>query len=175
MTKSSHDFLSYSPCPSNKNISTTDGILSTVAGQEDVINSKFVLKNVLHVPKLSMNLVLIHKLTKDLNCTMTFSSTHCEFQDQGMGNMIGLARGRNGLYYLEFDGQSSSRNNFSFSFLYESSLSNKNKIWLYHLRLGHPSFNVLKILFPDFFYKGLIREYFIVMFVSLQNTNTLLF
>ena len=152
MTKSSYDFVSYNPCPSNKKISTADGTVITVAGWGDVvINLKFVLKNVFHVPKFSVNLVSVHKLTKDLNCIVTFSSTHCEFQDQGMGKMIGLARERNGLYYLESSGQNSTRNNFPFSFLSKSSLSNKNKIWLYHLRLGHPSFNVLKILFPDFF------------------------
>lgn len=65
--------------------------------------------------------------------------------------MIGLARERNGLYYLESDEKNSTKNNLPFSFLYESSLSHKNKIWLYHLHLGHPSFNVLKIIFPDLF------------------------
>ncbi|RVW99749.1 hypothetical protein CK203_029278 [Vitis vinifera] len=32
-------------------------------------------------------------------------------RSSGHGNMIGLARGRNGLYYLEFDGQSSKKKN----------------------------------------------------------------
>ena len=31
------------------------------------------------------------------------------------------------------------------------SYSNKDTIWLYHLRLGHPSFRVLKVMFPYLF------------------------
>ena len=42
-------------------------------------------------------------------------------------------------------------NNLSVSFL---SHSNKDIIWLHHLRLGHPSFRVLKVMFPSLF-KGL--------------------
>ena len=37
------------------------------------------------------------------------------------------------------------------SLLSESSLSNKHKIWLYHLRLGHPPFSILKLMFPGLF------------------------
>ena len=66
--------------------------------------------------------------------------------------MIGLAKERNGLYFLEEpDGQNSIQDRIPLSLLSESSLSNKNKIWLYHLRLGHPSFNILKIIFFDLF------------------------
>ena len=102
MTQSSHGFISYNPCPSNKKIATADGTLVTVAGQGGVvINQNFILKNVLHVPKLSANLVSIHKLTKDLNCVVTFSSALCKFQDQSTGTMIGLARETNGLYFLK--------------------------------------------------------------------------
>ena len=102
MTQSFHGFVSYRPCPSNKTIATPDGTLVTVAGRGDaVINQNFVLKNVLHVPKLSTHLVLIHKFTKDLNCMVTFSFALCKFQDQSTGTMIGLARERNGLYFLE--------------------------------------------------------------------------
>lgn len=77
----SSDFVSYCPCICSKKISTTDGTLITIVDQGDVLNSKFVLKNVLHLPKLSVNLVSVHKLTKDLNYIVSFSSTHCEFQD----------------------------------------------------------------------------------------------
>ena len=38
-------------------------------------------------------------------------------------------------------------------------MSNKNKILLYHHRLGHPSFNVLKLMFSSLF-KGFDLEYF---------------
>ena len=76
----SHGFVSYSPCPSNKKIAIANGTSITVVGRGDVvINDNLVLKNVLHVLKLSTNLVSIHKLTKDLKYTMTFSSALCKF------------------------------------------------------------------------------------------------
>lgn len=64
--------------------------------------------------------------------------------------MIILAREKNWLYCLkESDKQNRIGNNVPFSFLFESPLSNKNKILLYHLHLGHPLFNVLQIIFLD--------------------------
>ena len=65
MTHSSQKFNTYSPCPSNKKIATTDGSLATVASQGEVrLNKSIVLKNVLHVPKLSTNFFSLHRLTK---------------------------------------------------------------------------------------------------------------
>ena len=64
MTISSLKFSTYSPCPSNKKIALVDGSLTIVAGKGEIkIHPSLVLKNVLHVPKLSTNLVSIHKLT----------------------------------------------------------------------------------------------------------------
>ena len=61
--------------------------------------------------------------------------------------MIGVTKERNGLYYLETTSKS------SVSFLSEHHLLNKEKIWLHHRRLGHPSFRTLKFLFPSLFNK----------------------
>ena len=33
----------------------------------------------------------------------------------------------------------------------ENLSSNKEKVWLHHRRLGHPSFKVIEILFPSLF------------------------
>lgn len=102
MTHSSTEFISYRPCPSNKKIATTDGTFITVAGKGDILLSQdLILKDVLHVPKLSAKLLSIHKLTTDLQCLVTFSPTLRKFQDQGMGEMIRFAREENGLYLLE--------------------------------------------------------------------------
>ena len=69
--------------------------------------------------------------------------------------MIGHAREKGGLYYLEeSSGQTRTETHLPLSFLSESSISNKDKIWLYHFRLGHPSFSVLKVMFPLLF-KGI--------------------
>lgn len=65
----SNIFFTYSPCPSRKKITTTNGSLTTVTGIGDVkINLFFTLKISLHVPKLPRNLISIQKLTWDVRC-----------------------------------------------------------------------------------------------------------
>ena len=69
MTHNPNQFKTYLPCPSNRKIVVANGTTTTVAGIGDVqVTSNLVLKNVLHVPQLSTNLVLIQKLTQDLSC-----------------------------------------------------------------------------------------------------------
>jgi len=82
-----HKFFStYSPCPRNKNISTIDGNMITAVGQRDVqTNPTIILKNVLHFPKLSTNLISIQKLTKDFSCNVIFYSNSCILQDKNRG------------------------------------------------------------------------------------------
>ena len=73
MTYSSLLFSTYNPCLSNRKISIAIGSLTTVAGLEDIqVTPSFVLKYVLHVPKLAINLVSIQKITKDLKCHVYF-------------------------------------------------------------------------------------------------------
>jgi len=94
-------FSTYFPCPSNKKFFTTDETFITAAGQGDVQISPFIiLKNVLHVPKLSTNLISVQKLTKDLSCNVVFHINYI-LQDKNSGRMIGHAREWNGLYYME--------------------------------------------------------------------------
>ncbi|KAL3516705.1 hypothetical protein ACH5RR_023607 [Cinchona calisaya] len=134
-------------CPSSRKIVVANGSLATVAGIGDIhIMPTFFLKNVLHVPNLSAKLVSIKRLTHDLKCYAIFSPSYCIFQDQDTRRKIELAKEMNGLYLLE--SSQKMRNNVSLSFL---SSSNKDAIWLYHLRLGHPSFRVLQDMFPQLF------------------------
>ena len=161
MTHTCNNFLTYSPCSSSKKIATADGSLATIAGIGDVkISPLMTLKNVLHVPKLSTNLISIHKLTQDLYYTVIFHNNYCIFQDKDSGRMIGRAREKDGLYYLETPSQNSLPYSLSSLSLEQPSLSSiKEKIWLHHNRLGHPSFRIIKILFPSLF-KGLSVEDF---------------
>ena len=60
MTHNPNQFKTYLPCPSNRKIVVVDGTTTTVASIGDVqVTSNLVLKNVLHVPQLSTNLVSI--------------------------------------------------------------------------------------------------------------------
>ena len=45
------------------------------------------------------------------NCSVVFHSNLCEIQEQGMKRMIGLARVRAGLYYLEESGEQDKKEN----------------------------------------------------------------
>ena len=63
MTPQPKHFSSYTPCPSNKKISTADGSLMIAAGQgEFQISPSITQKNVLHIPKLPVSLISIKKL-----------------------------------------------------------------------------------------------------------------
>ena len=78
MTHSPQKFSIFSPYPNNKKIATVDGFLATMANQGEVrLNKSIVLKNVLHVTKLSTNLVFIRRLTKELNCHVFLSLSLC--------------------------------------------------------------------------------------------------
>lgn len=121
----------------------------------------------LHVPKLSMNLLSIPKLTKDLNCQVTFSPNTCIFQEPTTGKTIGLAKEKDGLYHLNTSSGKTPIHNHV-SFLSDSLSSNKIQIWLHHFRLGHPSFHVLKHMFPHLF-KGINISHFHCENVSMLN------
>ena len=74
MTSKSQLFYTYTSSPSNKKIVVANGSLATVTGFGDIyITPTLILKNVLYVPKLSVNLVSIQKLTHDLKCYAIFS------------------------------------------------------------------------------------------------------
>ena len=124
------------------------------------ISSSLLLKNVLHVPRLTTNFVSIQKLTKDLHCKVVFNHSYCVFQYKYSGRTIGHTRERDGLYYLETPSQSNTTKGItSHSPVSESFSSNKEKVWLHHRRLGYPSFRIIKILFPPLF-KDLSVEHF---------------
>lgn len=151
MTPSSGHFKTYSPCPSHRKIIVADGSVTTVAGVGHIqLSPSLLLKDVLHVPKLSTSLLSIHKLTRDMNCTVLFYPSHCVFQDQGSGKRIGLAKEKGGLYYLDASTlhYPTVKHVFSESCL---SASNNDAIWRHHFRFGHPSFTVLKTMFPSLF------------------------
>jgi len=70
-------FSSYNPCAGNHKMKMAYVSLSAVAGRGSIILSPLLtLKNVLHVPKLSCNLISITKLIKDINCQYQMKKGH---------------------------------------------------------------------------------------------------
>ena len=138
MTDGHNLFSTYSPCAGNLKVKIADGTLSPVASKGSIrISESITLNPTLHVPNLSCNLLSISQLTKKSNCLAKFLPSHCVFQDLLSGKTIGNAKECDGLYYFnETDvcGQCSPT-------VYNSASRHKDsELFLWHKRMGHPSF-----------------------------------
>ena len=150
MTGYASSFSTYNLDSRHIMVKFADGSLATVARTGTIVlNPHITLYDVLHVPKLACNLLSISKLTKDLDYSVQFLPSHCEFQEVTSGNRIGSAKELGGLYYFE-DDNFENKQAFTASCA-SSSLFRKNEIMLWHFRLGHPNFQYLKHLFPSLF------------------------
>lgn len=155
MTDAYHLFTSYKPCSGNLKVKIADGSLSTVAGKGSVkISDSLTLESVLHVPNLFCNLLSVSQLTKQANCSAEFFSSHCIFQDRTSGRTIGSAKEHEGLYY--FDADESKQHQISTCG--SVSLPKTSELMLWHSRMGHPSFQYLKHLFPSLCSNKTIHE-----------------
>ncbi|TYK03050.1 TMV resistance protein N [Cucumis melo var. makuwa] len=93
LTGFSEHFVTYTPCAGNEEIWIADGSLAPIAGKgQIVLYDGFSLQNVLHVPKLSYNLLSISKITRELHYKVTFLLESVCFQDLNLGRTIGTAR-----------------------------------------------------------------------------------
>ena len=147
MTSESRNFTSYSPLAGNNRIRTANNSSAPIAGTGTVpLTRDLKLDSVLHVPHLAYNLLSISKLTKHANCSAHFFATHCIFQDLSSGKMIGTAKEHDGLYYL--DDSSASALSSQIKTYVSPTLDNNLMLW--HRRMGHPSFQYLQKLFPQF-------------------------
>lgn len=151
MTNCSKFFHSYKPCAGHRKVRIADDSFSTIVGSGTIkLSSSLILSDVLHVPKLSCNLISINKLTKNLKCCSKFLPFHCEFMEQDSRKMIDSAREIDGLCNLN-EGTYSNKATQGASSRKITSTPSDREIYLRHFRLGHPSFFYLKHLFPDLF------------------------
>jgi hypothetical protein len=71
-------------------VALADGTSAPVVGLGSVpLSSSVTLQSTLHVPSFSRSLISISKLTRDLQCSVTFFSGYCVFQDLHTGRMLG--------------------------------------------------------------------------------------
>ena len=104
MTGSAKLFASYIPCAGNQKIKIADGSLSAIAGKGSIaISPSITLRDVLHVPKLSCNLLSVSKLIHDMNCQAQFFQSHCEFQELNSEKTIGSANKEEASICLKMD------------------------------------------------------------------------
>uniref|UniRef100_A0A2N9FEK0 Reverse transcriptase Ty1/copia-type domain-containing protein n=1 Tax=Fagus sylvatica TaxID=28930 RepID=A0A2N9FEK0_FAGSY len=125
---------------------------------------KLCLNNVLHVPQIASNLVSIHKLCHDNNCSCYFDSHKFSVQDLPTRKVLYKGLSENGIYpiyssrfkHLRAAAQqlpssaSHSCNNSYVQTSNNTSTSKSAKDWLlWHHRLGHPSAKILHSVFPN--------------------------
>ncbi|RVW74353.1 Secretory carrier-associated membrane protein 4 [Vitis vinifera] len=84
------------------------------------------LTSILYTPECPFNLISINKITRTLNCSITFSNKFVTLQDRSTGKTIGIGRESQGLYHLTSDSS-------------PAVCISTNAPLLIHNRLGHPS------------------------------------
>ena len=133
----------YRPETSIPDVRIADGRSGPVLGSgQSRATSSLPLQNLLYIPGFPANLLSISAITKALHCGVFFFPHHCVFQDLDTGRRIGLGRenGR-GIYELVADSPSTG---LQALFALSASSSSLHDSFLWHCRLGHPSFVKLK-------------------------------
>ena len=147
MTGLSTILTSYRPETSIPDVRIADGRSCPVLGSgQSSATSSLPLLNVLYIPGFPANLLSISAITKALHCGVFFYPHHCVFQDLDTGRRIGLGRenGR-GIYELVADSPSTG---LQALFALSASSSSLHDSFLWHCRLGHPSFVKFKETLP---------------------------
>ena len=154
MTNAANSFISYSLSSGQEKVIIADGTKATVAGKGSIkLTDHFFLSSALHVPSVSINLLSVSSITKQLHCSVTFFPDHCVFQDLETKQTIGTGREVGGLYYYQLETTSALKSA-------AKCLGTKHQeILLWHSRLGHLSFQSLKILFPSLFFSVSLQSF----------------
>ena len=145
MTFDPADF-SHTTEPQRTRIANANGDTFPVMGAGTVtLSSSLTLSHTLLVPSLSNKLMSVSQVTEALNCLVLMYSNVCFLQDVLSKEIIGRGTKRGGLYYLD---------DFNYgraNHVFQQHSSKEREIWLWHRRLGHPSFGYLRHLFPNLF------------------------
>jgi hypothetical protein len=102
MTGSANSLCDYHLIDTPHDVTLANGSLSTVASSDHThLSPDIKLLFVLHVPGFPFNLLSISKITKALNCSVSFYPSLCIFQDLKTWRMIGMGHEVGGLYYMD--------------------------------------------------------------------------
>ncbi|PKU79088.1 Retrovirus-related Pol polyprotein from transposon TNT 1-94 [Dendrobium catenatum] len=134
MTSEANHFQHCLPYQGTDSISIANGSTLPIQNSGDGIlplpptNRKLLLRNLLHVPSISHNLLSIHRLTSDNHCSISFDASGFQIKDLKDNQILLRGSCRNGLYPLTV-GSSTTQHAFR-------SAHSAAPPW--HARLGHP-------------------------------------
>ena len=123
---------------------TANGGILKVAGVGNIQIKGVLLRRTLHVPGLKTKLLSIQRLIDDIGWRFLLDSSQCVLCVKETGERILSARRKGGLLLLDggVDKETQGR------VLHTQS---KENVVLLHRRLGHPSFHLLKQVYPNLF------------------------
>jgi len=108
-------------------------------------SSELHLKNVLHCPDASANLLSIQKFCLDNHCYFKLTSSHFFVKDNLTKAILLAGKCENGLYPLRFKG-----NSHKSSRAFVALLGIKTSALIWHFRLGHPANDVVSRIVKAF-------------------------
>lgn len=124
---------------------------SIVAKGSLPLNNAFYLHDVLCVPTFKVDLMSVSRLTRGLQCSVTFFPYWCVLQDLVTKKMIGLGKERNGLYYLVALATKKTLTNPTSNSANQPTcnlVTSSTDLW--HYRLGHVSLSRLNFIAKNF-------------------------
>ena len=139
MTCNSNLFTTFQSHSATSTVTLADGSTSCVLGSKTIHPTPLItLTSILSLPQFSFNLVSVSKLTRTLNCSISFFLDYCLIQDLSTKQVIGRGHESGGLNILETEVPT----HVAFSRVVTQ--------FELHCRLGHPSLFLLKKLYPQF-------------------------
>ena len=131
MTCNSSLFTTFQSHPFTSNVTLADGSTSCVFRSETIhLIPLTTLTFVLNLPQFSFNLIYVSKLTRTLNCSISFFFYYCLIRDLSTKRIISRERKSRGLYILDTEVSKS------------ISCSGVVTPFELHCRLGHPSLSL---------------------------------
>ena len=141
--------MSYEAVAPGKHVQIVDGTLLPVVGIGTInLQPMGLITHVLHVSKLFVSLVSVQRLAKLKDYSIIFYDLDAYLCSKVHGSRIGLAKIKQGLYYLPgLDPKSHVASSLKVVSV-QASKSLVEPIMELHHKMGHPSFHLLKQMYP---------------------------
>ena len=152
MTPNKENFMIFNPIDKGRYVKTADGTLLPVMGIGTIkLDPIGLLTQVLYIPKLFVSLVSVQRLAKNKEYNILLDGLNAFLCNKVLGWRIGLARVQQGLYFqpwvASMEGRKVEHQVVAISSNFEG------EIMRIHQRMGHPSFDIVKMMYPQLFKK----------------------